>query len=444
MKPSSVKNALIKQIADTAAHSQEYCRNPKVDFSRQRRLSFNETVEIILGFSGKTVSNELLDRFNFSSKTISPSAFVQQRNKILPSAFETIFKNFNTSSEKLIDPKSYKGYRLFAVDGSDIHIPTNSDDAESYFCGTNGQKPYSLLHLNALYDILNHIYKDVMIQKRMSSNEHKALIEMIESTSSSPSIVIADRGYESYNTMAHIQEAGWFYLIRVKNGSYGVVSGLDLPDSDEFDIDIDMKMTRSYSNRIKELCKDRNHYRFVPVNSTFDYLPILNGERKKEPAFYSMAYRIVRVRVSEELVETLVTNLPRDQFSPREIKKLYSMRWGIETSFRNLKYTVGMLQFHSKKTDSVLQEIYAALIMYNFTEIVTACIVIKHGERKHVYQINFSVAVHICKYFLKKKLHPPNVEALITKHIVPIRDKRQFIRVAGGIKASTCFTYRVA
>ena len=100
------------------------------------------------------------------------------------------------------------------------------------------------MHLNALYDILNHIYKDVMIQKRMSSNEHKALIEMIESTSSSPSIVIADRGYESYNTMAHIQEAGWFYLVRVKNSS-GVVRGLDLPPLDEFDIDINMNMTRS-------------------------------------------------------------------------------------------------------------------------------------------------------------------------------------------------------
>ena len=30
-------------------------------------------------------------------------------------------------------------------------------------------------------------------------------------------ILIADRGYESYNNMAHIQEKGWKYLIRIKD-----------------------------------------------------------------------------------------------------------------------------------------------------------------------------------------------------------------------------------
>lgn len=443
MKPSSVKKALIKQIVEVAERPQKYCRNPETDFSRHRILSFQETIEIILSFSGKSINNELLDRFDFSSQTITSSAFVQQREKILPSAFEAIFKKFTATSGKLNNLKLYKGYRLFAVDGSDIHIPTNRDDIDSFFPGTNGQKPYNLLHLNALYDILNKTYADILIQKNLNCNEHKALIQMIESSSLPPSIVIADRGYESYNTMAHIQEAGWFYLIRVRNTS-GIIQGLDLPVAEEFDVDIDLNMTRSNSNKIKELCKDRNHYRFIPVNCTFDYLPSLNGKWKTKPVFYSLSYRIVRVRVSEELVETLVTNLPRDRFSPFEIKKLYSMRWGIETSFRNLKYTVGMLHFHSKKTDSVLQEIYAAVIMYNFTEIVTACVVIRNGQRKHTYRVNFSVAVHVCKYFLKKKLHPPNVEALITKYIVPIREERQFVRIVSGFKASTNFTYRVA
>ena len=88
MKPSSVKKALIKQIIDVAAHPQEYCRNPETNFSRHRILSFQETIEIILSFSGKSITNELLDRFDFNPQTISSSAFVQQRGKILPSDFE--------------------------------------------------------------------------------------------------------------------------------------------------------------------------------------------------------------------------------------------------------------------------------------------------------------------------------------------------------------------
>ena len=33
------------------------------------------------------------------------------------------------------------------------------------------------------------------------------------------------------------------------------------------------------------------------------------------------------------------------------IKELYHMRWGIETSFRELKYAIGLTSFHSKKRD---------------------------------------------------------------------------------------------
>ena len=76
----------------------------------------------------------------------------------------------------------------------------------------------------------------------------------------------------------------------------------------------------------------------------FDYLPKLDGRYGTEPVFYSLTYRVVRIRISEELTETLVTNLPQEQYPPKKLKELYALRWGIETSFRSLKYTVGMLQ----------------------------------------------------------------------------------------------------
>ena len=52
---------------------------------------------------------------------------------------------------------------IFAVDGSDIQIPANPSDAESYIEGTNGHKGYNLLHINALYDLNKHIYSDVIM-----------------------------------------------------------------------------------------------------------------------------------------------------------------------------------------------------------------------------------------------------------------------------------------
>ena len=41
----------------------------------------------------------------------------------------------------------YKGFRLLAVDGSDLHTPTNPDDTASFIPGSGGQKPYNLQHL---------------------------------------------------------------------------------------------------------------------------------------------------------------------------------------------------------------------------------------------------------------------------------------------------------
>ena len=61
------------------------------------------------------------------------------------------------------------------------------------------------------------------------------------------------------------------------------------------------------------------------------------------------------------------------------------MRWGVETSFRDLKYIIGMLKFHSRKSSFVTQEIYAALIMHNMTVVVSLCVEIPQKERKYEY-----------------------------------------------------------
>ena len=253
------------------------------------------------------------------------------------------FPSKNKRLEAIEPPETESGLRILAVDGTEIQTPTDPDDSDSYYPGANGQQPYNMIHLNALYDLLRRTYIDAVIQKSRNQHERKALIEMIEASSVEKALVIADRGYESYNTMAHIHEKGWFYLMRIKDGKNGIVSGLSLPDTDEFELDLTMNLTRSCTKQVKRLFEDRNHYRFVPCNVNFDYLPKLDGRYGTEPVFYSLTYRVVRIRISEELTETLVTNLPQEQYPPKKLKELYALRWGIETSFRSLKYTVGML-----------------------------------------------------------------------------------------------------
>lgn len=439
MKPKQVKKLLMDEIRKVSHSIERYCINPSKNFTRTRKLPIEKLMLGIIGMESGSITNELLNYFDISPETPTASAFVQQRNKLKPEAFEAVFKGFSDSLclDDDID------FPMFAIDGSDIQIATNPDDPSTYFSGTNGQKDYNLLHLNALYNLEKHIYVDVVIQNRRDGNEHEAFISMVDKSKIQKALVIADRGYESYNNMAHIQEKGWSFLIRVKDGRTGIKDGLDLPAKGTFDIDIHMKLTRKQTKEVKELLKDHNHYKFLPKNSTFDFLPQSN--RKKDPTvFYELNFRVVRFQISDDTYETILTNLDRAKYPPDKIKKLYALRWGIETSFRDLKYTVGMLDFHSKKTACIKQEIYSHLIMYNFAEIVTSQVSIRKKKGKYTYRANFSVAVHICRLYYRNKVTLSQLESIIAKNLIPIRLGRNRNRNLLKKRAYHGFLYRVA
>ena len=438
MNPKLLKKLLFSEIEAVSARRDEFCTNPDKDFVRNRKLPFHVVVKTIIGMESKNLTNELIDAFDAAPSFPSASAFVQQRCKIKPEAFKTIFDGF---SSKIV-PTDSNVLRILAVDGSDVHIATNPNDTSSYHPGVNGKKSYNLLHLNALFDLEHHIYTDAVIQGRLEWNEHDALQEMVDRSNIQKALIIADRGYESYNNMAHIQEKGWFFLIRIRDGEHGIKKGLDLPACDEFDQQISLKLTRRQTKETKGLLKDKNHYRFIPTNTSFDYLK--KNSRKHDPIeFYEIKFRIVRFKVNETLYETVLTNLDADDYPPYKLRELYASRWGIETSFRNLKYTIGMLDFHTKKVMCIHQEIYAHLIMYNFAEMITSHVVIKKKQRKYTYSANFTIAVHMCRLFYSGKTTSPNVEAIIARNTIPIRPNRHRERKL-TVKEFHGFLYRVA
>lgn len=439
MKPKKAKKLLRKVVQELTDCKRLFSNQPKKDFTRNRKLPFEQIIKAILCMGGGSVANEMMDLFGFHEDLATTSAFVQQRAKIQPEAFEKLFDLFvrNTAERS-----TYCGLQLLAVDGSDFLTASNPDDPDSFFPGTEAQKSYNLLHLNALYDLTRHVYVDALLQKRRCEDECGALVNMIDRSELMNVLLLADRGYESYNVLAHLQEKGWKFLIRVKGGTGGVASGLDLPTTTTFDHPITLSLTKKQSNEVKRLLNDRNHYKLVPHTSRFDFLP--ERSRKHDPnVFYPLSFRIARFPITENTFETVVTNLDADDFPPSELKKLYAMRWGIETSFRELKYTVGLQHFHAKKVEFVHQEIFARLTMYNFYELITQSVIIQQKDRKYAYKVNFSAAVHICRQFFLRDLPPPRVEALLAKHISPIRPGRSRPRKL-KTKQPFGFLYRVA
>lgn len=385
----------------------------------------------------------MVDLFGCKPDMPIVSALHQRLGKIKASAFQEVFSSFTSACVK---PKSFNGYNLYAADGSDLRSLLNPDDKDSFF--ENGDKgSYNLYHLNALYDLNNNIYVDADVQKRHTMNETDSLVRIVERTYyTSPSIFLTDRNYESYNTMAHIQEKGQFFLCRAKDvKSTGIVKSFDLPDDEEFDFPIEVKLTRRRTKQVFELLKDKNHYHCISPTTPFDFLP-QKSKKSHELTFYTLRFRIVRFKITDDTYEVILTNLNQKQFPPSALKELYAMRWGIEVSFRSLKYTIGLLHFHSKKPEYILQEIFARLTMYNFTAFIAAGVPPKEpkGNRKHKYKVNFSVATGICRKFFLGLCTPETVEAVIQRHILPIRPNIHKPRMNLTSKPAVCFLYRIA
>ena len=149
-----VKDTLLNCIAQMDSCRELYAKNPKKDFTRNRKLSFQTLITLLLYTGGNSIAKELFEYFGYDVDTVSSSAFVQQREKLLPCALECLFHEFTDS---FTHKKTFKGYRLLAIDGSSVSIPRDSDSIDSYYEWDN-IKGFNLLHLNAIYDLCNQVY----------------------------------------------------------------------------------------------------------------------------------------------------------------------------------------------------------------------------------------------------------------------------------------------
>ena len=106
---------------------------------------------------------------------------------------------------------------------------------------------------------------------------------------------------------------------------------------------------------------------------------------------------------------------------------------------------MGMASYHSRKADSIMQEIYAELVMYNFVMYICMDLNIEGRGRKHPQQINFTQAIKICLHFFKhtQTMQTYDVEATILKFLLPVRCNRSYPRKVVS-PSVVGFNYRLA
>ena len=416
MIPDKILNVFNRSIKMVCSNIACYCNDPVSDFTRKRKLPAETLIHFIVQMQSKSLNSELCEYFNDIDSLPTASALCQQRDKLDTSAFQRIMHLFVNAFD---DYKTWKGYHVLACDGSDVNIAYDKKDEDTKRQNGNN-KPFSQFHINGLYDCINHVFWDTSIDTATKTRECAALTEMImKHDYPTNSIITADRGYEKYNLMACCIENNQKFLIRTKdiNVYSSILSNMNLPDK-EFDLDVTKILTRKQT---KETKANKQKYTFISNKSDFSYF----GTKD----YYEMNLRVVRFKITDDTYECLVTNLTRDEFNLNELKKMYHMRWDIETAFKVLKYIIGMMSFHSKKRNFIQQEIYAAILLHCLTNMITERIEIEQSDkRKHNYKVNLSTDVTNMRLWLKKVIGTLELVKRIKKYLAPVRPDRKYQR----------------
>ena len=110
MKPSYIKNSLLKTINSMAQDPSRFVNRPGVDFTRKRKCSFSDLILLILSMEAHTLNREIKRYFKKASSLMTKSALIQQRLKLNEKAFPFLFSELNRVVSL---KKKHKGYYLW-------------------------------------------------------------------------------------------------------------------------------------------------------------------------------------------------------------------------------------------------------------------------------------------------------------------------------------------
>lgn len=417
LNQNNIKFLLNKQVEALSSDitNSEHVRNPGSDFSRNSKCPAKHVIMYHIQQGPLSTNNNLLDFYDHDpERMITASGLRQQMKKLLPSALQEIFYGFNEDLREHMPGPGWK-YRPIIIDGSVLPLPTLiSEDAQQYLVQTASlEKPYYAMHLTASYDLEDGRFLDAVIQPGALKDEYDAFVQLVDRCpriAGESLIFLADRGFCSYNVLAHLINNEQFFVIRSKDTtSNGLLSALGLPEKGTFDRVVTVIIVRKKAG--------------IP-GMTEGIVRVLNGNRRfdfLEPdsdEIFIMTFRAIRYKLENGDYECVVTNLPESEFSVEKIGLLYGERWILETSFELLKSHAGLEHFHSRDPQVIACEIWGRLIACNYTFAMMDLVddifreATKDKDLKYDYFTDFSTAIHAVRYSLnirKWEEHTTNV-----------------------------------
>jgi hypothetical protein len=315
-------------------------------FTRRRKLPFDRLVLLIAKLCKKTLSVELEQFFDESSisDSCTVSAFCQQRMKLNPLFFrvwnELLCKSFYATEG--VEVKRWKGYRVIAVDGSNISL-VNTPLLREYFGGQSNQECF-FVQAKAMYryDVLNKMLlrAELVPYRTGELTVAYSLVDNLEEDM----LTIYDRNFGNFKMIAlHMwQEKERKFVIRAKESREIFRTFIK---SGECSAMFDLSPTPSAIEGL------RQHGYIINKNTR-------------------LTVRLVRVDLPES-VEVLITNLWEEEGYANELfKDLYFMRWSVETIISHQKNILQLESFSGLSPLSVAQDFHATVFIANLHSIV--------------------------------------------------------------------------
>lgn len=322
----------------------------QMDFTRNRKMSFTDYIFAIIKGTKTSLQSSIDTFFESQHKNhveYSKQAFSKGRQRIKPEAFRELFLAVAERFYQKAETNTWRGYHLFGIDGTRLNLPCTQELEDIYGTQTSPGSPQVQALVSCLYDLLNGMIVDTRFCGCKSS-ERDAAEEMIESfhadTYGTP-VFIMDRGYPSAELIHSIMQAGHKYVMRC---STEFLRSMKLPKRDNI---IEHKFAK-----LKEKVK----------------------------------IRVVKVAISDEDTEYLVTNLFDADLSERDFGDLYHTRWGIETKYNDIKNKLEIENFTGYSPDAILQDFYATMFLANLAGVLEFDlheeIEAAHNSPEHKYQ----------------------------------------------------------
>lgn len=369
------------------------------DFTRNRKLGFFEIMLLILRSSKKSLHTSIdtfLKEVRCGVDSYSKAAFCKARQKIHPDAFKALFTLTVEQFYKEVPYKRYRGYRLLAIDGTDLNLPNTPELLELYGSESFFNGPQVQSQCSCLYDVLNHVILDGIMDVHNASERTLALTQLEKLGKGD--LLLLDRGYPSEQLMLAMEEKGIQYLMR---------------------------------------CNKKEFFREVRKVTVPDAV-VTRKSKEKE-----LTFRVLTV-APEGKEETLLTNIMGEDFTVEDFQHLYGLRWGIETKYNDLKNKLQLENYSGVNAICIQQDFYATLFLSNamaFLEADYAKEIEKLNaseKKKYEYQLNRARTIELLRNSFvelvvtdsrrkQKKLYN-HIQKQLQQSLLPIREGRTFPR----------------